>query len=678
MFLIRQDLYAIKFEKELLQLYKDILLMIEFPINLNNEIEVNQNVSLYLESLKTFIADICIILSEKDFYKMAEQFKQIIYKNRQKMIQCLNNIVQENTEFEIYLRIKSKDKPHNEVFNQLLQFKFQLHESDIEILEKLKMYQYNEDVIKKTLYMIILDINQQFKQFDLYLPQSLAYVKRIIPQQQNANLDKPYVFVLGMTKVGKSTLLNILNNPENIIITQDKKFDVKQKNNKILLSHKNSSSTFQTENLEIGNFLFVDTPGIRDTYDINRGINHFNIFNSITRVSQQILLLMIDGEQLQTTKNDLIDSITLINNMLGDQNDDKYLENFIIPVFTKIRNASTMEQIIRKWQTETMKDITDQKQLNILKIIKNAIDQENYIKIYSAERYEIHEKVQQLKLEIKSLKDQICEFDIERVDEFMALQACLKTKIQEQKLVDCEGLFQQKIKQIKEDVLRKCENILKMKEKTQLENSDINQSLNFELQLTPELKHHIEKLLPHRNNFYQHLSNLITNNFIAKMLFDGSISINEKFLILYKIKNKKMNTFSDISQYLINQQIQDQINELNHVNNIISKFDDQNQDPQKVNFENFQFQLKILLNLFREQTSTLINGIALCNEKFDLPFTFQKKLNMLYNAIIISKVCEKIFINSVLVTQKEIQKQATINLLKVQQNYISFLEKTRK
>ncbi|CAK57544.1 unnamed protein product (macronuclear) [Paramecium tetraurelia] len=518
------------------------------------------------------------------------------------------------------------------------------------------MYQYNEDVIKKTLQMIISDINQQFKQFDLYLPQSLAYVKRIIPQQQNVNLDKPYVFVLGMTRVGKSTLLNILNNPENIIINQDKKFDVKQKNNKILLSHSNSSSTFQMEYLEIGNFIFVDSPGLHDTDDTNRCINHINIFNSITRVSQQILLLMIDGEQLQTTKNDLIDSITLINNMLGDQQDDKYLENFIIPVFTKIRNASTMEQIIKKWQTETMKDITDQKQLNILKIIKNAIDQENYIKIYSAERYEIHEEMQQLESEIQRMQTQY--FKKKKDDkERQVLEEQIQLKQEELDKLNQEGLFQKKIQNIKEDVLGKCKNLLERKEKILKEKQDI--VLNFELKLTPELKYHIEKLLTYRQKFYQHLLNNITNEFITKMLFDNSISLNDKESEIFQTLKIKMNRLSDIPKELINQNIQDQINELNQFNNIILKYDHWDQDPQKVDFQYFQIQLRVLKSLFIGIDYTSIFQYTI------LPFILITTINYLFN-------------NSIFVTQKEKEKQEKMKMLNIQQKYISILEKTRK
>ncbi|CAD8214785.1 unnamed protein product [Paramecium octaurelia] len=677
------DVVLKEFEKELLQLYKDILLMIEFPVNLNNEIKSNQNVSQYLDKLKTLISDICIILNEQNFYDMALQFKKVIHINREKMIQYLNTIVQENSQFEIYLKIYSKDKSPNQVFNQLLQFQFQLNESDIEIFEKLKIIYYNEDVLKKTLFQIKLDINQQFKQFDLYLPQSLAYVKRIIPQQQNINLDKPHVFVFGMTRVGKSTFLNIVNDPENIIITQDKKFDVKVKNNKILLSHSNVSQTFQTENLEIGNYIFVDTPGLHDTYDINRGINHFNIFKSITRVSQQIILLMIDGEQLQTTKNDLIDSITIINNMLGKQKDE-HLENFIIPVFTKIRNASTMEQIINKWSTETMKDITDQKQLNILNIIKKALDQENYIKIYQADHYEIHEEVQQLQSEIKKLQDQY--FDNESLEDRQALEAQIQLKKQKLKDLSQENLFQKKIQNIREDVLEKCKNLLKRKEKILQENQDIDKSLKFEFQLTPELKYHIDKLLPHRKNFYQQLLNLITHHFIAKMLFDNSMSINDKDSEIFQTLVKKMNILSDIPKQLIIQNIQDQINELNQFNNIIIKFHDEKQDPQTVDFYYFKSQLIVLLKLFTKVTFIYHDLQEFLQYRWKSLDSI-KKIGLLIPNICVSvfsvpimliSAMNQLFIKSIFVTQKEIEKQEKIKLLKVQQNYVALLEKTSK
>ncbi|CAD8202993.1 unnamed protein product [Paramecium octaurelia] len=667
------DVVLKEFEKELLQLYKDILLMIEFPVNLNNQIDSNQNVSQYLDKLKTLISDICIILNEQNFYDMALQFKKVIHINREKMIQYLNTIVKENTEFEIYLKINQKDKQPNQVFNQLLQFQFQLHKSDIEILEKLKMYQYNEDVIKKTLFRIKLDINQQFKQFDLYLPQSLAYVKRIIPQQQNINLDKPHVFVFGMARVGKSTFLNIVNDPENIIITQHKKFDVKVKNNKILLSHSNGSQTFQTENLEIGDFIFVDTPGLHDTYYINRGINHFNIFNSITRVSQQIILLMIDGEQLQTTKNDLIDSITIINNMLGKQKDE-HLENFIIPVFTKIRNASTIEEIIIKWQTETMKDITDQKQLKILNIIKKALDQENYIKIYQAECYEIHEEVQQLESEIKKLEAQYIDLDEEKVEDRQALKAQIKLKRQKLKDLRQENLFLKKIQNIREDVLEKCQNLLQRREEILQENQDI--VLNFEFQLTPELKQHIDKLLPHRTKFYQHHLTIITNNLIATMLFDDSISINDKVSELYKLNNMKIDRISDIPGNLISCEIQNQIKELDCIKNIM-KISDETMDPQKVDFKYFLTQCRILFE-------PITDSASIHHEGTEILYYSWKKLGdikkigwliptvfvacYLIPAISISAVCELVR-KSVFVSDIENEKQEKLKFLKIQKNY---------
>lgn len=78
--------------------------------------------------------------------------------------------------------------------------------------------------------------------------------------------------------------MNILSNPQNIIVTKDKKFDVKDKDTKFSISHKNISETFQMEYEEIDNFKFFDCPGLCDTQKKNRFINHFNLFNQISLI----------------------------------------------------------------------------------------------------------------------------------------------------------------------------------------------------------------------------------------------------------------------------------------------------------------------------------------------------------------------------------------------------------
>lgn len=60
-------------------------------------------------------------------------------------------------------------------------------------------------------------------------------MNRLIPQNCNINPDEPYLFVIGPTRVGKSTLINILSKPENIVVKENK-FDVKEKNKQILIS----------------------------------------------------------------------------------------------------------------------------------------------------------------------------------------------------------------------------------------------------------------------------------------------------------------------------------------------------------------------------------------------------------------------------------------------------------
>ncbi|CAD8202983.1 unnamed protein product [Paramecium octaurelia] len=323
------DVVLKEFEKELEKLQNDIELMIEFPVNLANEIESNQNVSQYLESLKTFIDEVFMLVKvDENFDKMVEGLLKALKNQRSKMLECLNKIVKEISQFENYLIINYQEKSPNEVFNQLLQFQFKLDESDIKVLQQIKQYQYNYGVITKTMLTIQINFYQWFEYFDLFLPQSFAYFQRINNKKYNINFKKPYVIVLGMTKVGKSTLLNILNKPENIRITKDNKFDVEKRNSKILLSHKNTSQTFQTQEVDIGEFIFVDTPGLRDTNGVNIVFNKLNIFNTINQVREQIFLFLIDGAQLSTSKNDLIDSINQINLMLTDQ----YLENNIIPI----------------------------------------------------------------------------------------------------------------------------------------------------------------------------------------------------------------------------------------------------------------------------------------------------------------------------------------------------------
>ncbi|CAD8083480.1 unnamed protein product [Paramecium primaurelia] len=673
------------FEKELIQLQKDISLMIEFPVNLNNEIERNDNVKQYLESLKTIIGEIYMIL--KDIYEFDEKVKQIhivLNKFRNQLIKYLSDIVKENSEFQKYLKLIYKDESPDDVFNQLLQFKFELVGSDNEVLQKLKKYNYNQDSINATLMRVIIDIKFWFEQFNLYLPQSLAYLKRmIIPQNQKINQDKPHVFVLGMTRVGKSTLLNILKNPENIIVNQNKNFDVKVKDNNIVISDSNNSETFLLQNQEIDNFIFVDSPGLRDTSNNNRVINHYKTFIEVIKAKQQIFLLMIDGEELIKNKNDLIDSIETINLMLGKQNNDNCLENLILPVFTKIRNDSTMEKIKIKWQNDTMKDIQDQFQLKILNIIKKAIDDGNYFIIYIAENYEIEFQKKQLDSEIKTLIEKFVEIDVENQEELKKLQEQTKSKQQELKKLQ-QVNFLQKIKQIKDDLLKKCEKILIARQKN-------GQSLNFEFNLTPELKDSLKKLLPHRKKFYQHIFNIIQSDFIAKMLYDDTKSINDKFKQMYDISQNEIKLFSDIPQNIITQDIQQYIEQLNTFNNIISQSDDQNQYLQEDDFQQFYNRLTLLASAF-SKIDIICKAAGLKQiiwNKLSIKYWKNQSINKkaFFSSKILSEgllivylqlsVLNLLFTNNVFVTEKEKEKLERLNLLKFQQEYWRKFEKSK-
>ncbi|CAD8083408.1 unnamed protein product [Paramecium primaurelia] len=665
------------FEKELIQLQKDISLMIEFPVNLNNEIEKNQNVKQYLESLKNIIGEIYFIF--KDIYEFDEKAKQIhivLNKYRNQLVKYLSDIVNENSEFQKYLKLIQKDKSPDDVFNQLLQFKFELVGSDNEILQKFKKYNYNQDSINATLGRVIIDTNFWFKQFNQYLPQSLAYLKRIIiPQNQNINQDKPHVFVLGMTKVGKSTLLNILKNPENIIVKEDKTFYVKEKDNNIVISDSNNSETFVLQNLEIDKFIFVDSPGLRDTSVLNRVINHYNIFNYINKVRQKILLLMIDGEYLIKNKNDLIDSIEAINLMLGKQNNDNGLENVILPVFTKIKNDTTMEKIINKWQSDTMKDIKDQCQLNILNLIKKAIDQGNYFKIYIAENYEIEFQKKQLDLEINTLMQKLFELDEENLEEVKALKAQIKLKKEELSNLQ-KGNFLQKIKQIKDNLLRKCDEILKARQNT-------GQSLKLQFDLTPELCHSLNKLLSHRKQFYQHILNIIYSDFIVKMLYDDTESINDKFKPIWDIYFMQLNKLSDIPQNIITQDIQQYIEQLDTFNKIISQLDDKNQYLQKDDFQQFKYQIALLLSAFIQVVPSYI---LMKNDVYNLYQQTKQKaivtiplilITSIYIPFILISGTNDIFTNHLFVSEIEKVKLEKLNLLQIQQEFWKDFQKSK-
>ncbi|CAD8166460.1 unnamed protein product [Paramecium pentaurelia] len=673
------------FEEELIKLQKDISLMIEFPVNLNNEINENKNVQKYLDSLKTIMGEIYMIF--KNIYEFDEKVKQIhivLNKYRNQLIKYLSDIVNENSEFQKYLKLIYKDKSPDDVFNQLLQFKFELVGSDNEVLQKLKKYNYNQDSINATLMRVIIDIKFWFEQFNLYLPQSLAYLKRmIISQNQNINQDKPHVFVLGMTRVGKSTLLNILKNPENIIVNQNKNFDVKVKDNNIVISDSNNSETFLLQNQEIDNFIFVDSPGLRDTSNNNRVINHYKTFIEVIKAKQQIFLLMIDGEELIKNKNDLIDSIEAINLMLGKQNNDNCLQNLILPVFTKIKNDTTMEKIKNKWQSDTMKDIKDQFQLKILNIIKKAIDEGSYFIIYIAENYEIEFQKEQLDSEIKTLKDQALKFYREK--EYKQAEAIdEQINLKEKELNNLQQVnFLQNIKQIKDDLLKKCEKILKARQKN-------GQSLNFEFNLTPGLQDGLKKLLPHRKKFYKHILNIIKSDLIAKMLYDDTKSINDKFKQIFDIYSIQLNKLSDIPQNIITQDIQQYIEQLDTFNKIISESDDQNQYLQKDDFQQFKNHLRLLKTAFRK-IPTILKAAGLKqiiwdslsikhwkNESiFKTAFSwsiFSAPLLIVYMEL---SAINLLFTNNVFVTEQEKKKLERLNLLKFQQEYWKNCEKSK-
>ncbi|CAD8202985.1 unnamed protein product [Paramecium octaurelia] len=318
----------------------------------------------------------------------------------------------------------------------------------------------------------------------------------------------------------------------------------------------------------------------------------------------------------------------------------------------------------------------------ILNIIKKALDQENYIKIYQANHYEIHEEIKLLEQEIKDLKEQILLLSKKRevcTDQFEQLEQ----KEKELQDLNKQRLLSKKITQIKEDVLGKCKIILERKKNALQGKSDLNQK--NKLNLSEEENQLLYKILEHRDKFYKHLLNNITNEFIAQMLFDNSMSINDKVSLLYKIDNVNLERIQDIPEELMSQKTQDQIYKLDRFNNNIKEHDE-NKDPTKVDFKEFKKKFTFICAAFTNEASIhhelqefLTYKWKQIDQFYKIPLSIPNILITIPCALIMAiSAGSELFKKSLFVQKMEKEKQEKLIQAQIQQKYFKEFEKKNR
>ncbi|CAD8124261.1 unnamed protein product [Paramecium sonneborni] len=427
------------FNTQLQYLQNNLQQLQEYPIDSQNE-NKNQNVKDYDKNLKLLIKEMRQVFKGNPiFLNLVDLIPQILNKYKDMIIDKFKQIFETNRYLQDYLN--SNEKGLMQIMENF-QFEFRLNECDKEIMIYFSGY-YDEDELQQTIFNIQYKIEYWYKYFDEHNLQSLTIIRRLL---KDANIFKEFnetiVFVVGLTKVGKSTFINILDNPENIIVTKDRKFDVNNQNNQFKISHENNSETQKLEYKKINDYILVDTPGIFDTNEDNRIYNLINIFKSIKTSKKFIIVVLIDGEKLLESKNDLITTIQNIGSMLPDEIIYSALNSIILPVFTKLKNKSTLEEIKKNWQSQTMQFINNDKLQKFLKSIKEQIDNGDYLQIYDVQFYS-QSNLEKIKQERDKFQQEGNEYFIkDKINECMEnIQKVQELNLQIQQIENNEEIY---------------------------------------------------------------------------------------------------------------------------------------------------------------------------------------------------------------------------------------------
>ncbi|CAD8125918.1 unnamed protein product [Paramecium sonneborni] len=506
------------FNKQLESFLSDIQKLLELPINLNDEIREDKNIEQFYTKINNFLIQltakqITCQIEEQNLFRLA---KDIITISQEYTTTILGNLEQiQKNEVRSYLNSRNK---------QILNFQFQFNQNDNKILTYFKEYSQNNALLVQQLKLIEKQCHQWIESNEEYIPQRLAYISRFVNNSPRTNQQNDYISfcVLGLTRVGKSTLLNLLHNPNNLIVelTDQNTYVFNAVNTELTISNKCISETIEVKEIqnEDFKFTFIDTPGFGDTKGIDQQlINQINIFSRIKEQKFIMILFLIDGNQLCNCKKDLQESIQHTNYFFHNQLDAKTLKQILIPVFTKV-NQNIMQSIKNKWDSEIMINCNNNNyEIEFLKIIKQKVDANQYVEILEAKFYQ-NNSLQQLEMEQRSITKQITDAAIKKNYSILDELGVKSTEL-EKMIIDLQNNKEKiqyfadidKITELKEQIIQKCVDITQNINQQQVQ-------LNFKLKLGPEMQNTLQSVLKQINkinSFVDFLaSNIIINNLI--------------------------------------------------------------------------------------------------------------------------------------------------------------------
>ncbi|CAD8125916.1 unnamed protein product [Paramecium sonneborni] len=512
-----------EFGKQLKLLEKDLFILLQLPINIiNMQQEISHKEKQFQENLYIILIKIKQILFQyiDNFENLSTQIYNVINEWQNNITNSLIEIKNDNLQIKEFLNNLTKENIKFNNNSQYFQYDFLLSKADIIVYNYFQNYNDKQKLIS--------DLNQ----FDLLIiswldcfkdniVSSIAYLFKLdlLPQEQEQKKNQTSVFILGPTRVGKSTLLNIINNSLNMKIheTQHKSlvFDVKEVSEKFEISHGLNSLTdcLQYFQLKNTNLLFFDSPGFVDTQYEKRIINQIKIFLKLIIQNQVILMILIDGLELCVSKKNFSETIKLLNIFFGDDSFDKqnYL-SIIIPVFTKLEE-NTMDVIKKKWDSEIMKNIQNNAEENMLKIIKNQIDKNRHIKIYQASHYQ-NNNLQDLKSKKKEKETEMMELiklqQFEQFQEFGINIKNLQNQIDYLENNRNEIIYKVKfeeIQQLRNRIIDICQELKDEQIEKQIQ-------IKFSLKLTADLQNHLDQVLILWKNIFQFILKNIENSLL--------------------------------------------------------------------------------------------------------------------------------------------------------------------
>ncbi|CAD8098815.1 unnamed protein product [Paramecium primaurelia] len=611
---LRDELEVLSFLilKDIKMLQLNIYELLELPINLKNEKNQDENVKQFLKLLYSLIIRFLQIINKEQFciQIFVQEIRQAILYWEPHILNHLKYLAQQNPSC---ISFTKKEKIFLFNYEQIIEW----YQSKLLVFQDFTQETLNS-FLKKELEMISLQCSLEIKYFDIHLPSKYKLFQEINNfSNRQENIKKPNICLLGLTKTGKSTLLNILMNPNNIKIIkngQNKYFSIINKTNDIIISQSCKSQTKQTYDREINDFIFTDTPGFQDTNSENRLINQIKIFTQLQRSPQIIFLILIDGQKLCENINDLYSTIKHINLFFGDQLIESQLEKFIIPVFNKL-GLNTMEQIKNILEKEIESDYPNSQLYHFLKAIKNRIDNNGYIELLNASYFMNKQEIKNLKKQIQETQNQITNLLRDNKINSNEISQLNERVILLQNEIDIKGnkINYDLLEKIQQQILNQCKNL--SQEQTQQK-----QKIKFTLSLNAEMKEHYNTILKYQDEICTFLLRLITDVIINNLLNDHSRNLDQVTDLCSQIQNIiqdfKSNEnisiydfFISLSQKFINLfqnqiLIQDLIKKLNSIYNI-SKFIQNGQAVKKISSQYLENELDLVrrscINLHNNQ-----------------------------------------------------------------------------